>query len=143
MEHRDNLQSPFLSREQQENLSFYKDWLRDALLYGLAGLDQLLSLRQRVSLDDDEVNFMTSRGLDKALFEAAAANIDQEIAAEVKSAVADLQTTIFESGLFKAAVIVDGQVTPIDGVAAQGQLVLPLINGEVYDGPFDEVVFDH
>jgi hypothetical protein len=142
MENIDNFAPQFLSREQQERRSFYKDWLRDALLYGLAGLDQLISLRQRVSLADDEVRFVDSRGLDKALFEAAAAMIDQEIATEVKSAVADLQTTIFEGGLFKAGIIIDGQVRAIDGVAARGQLVLPLIDGQVYDGPFDEVVFD-
>lgn len=132
----------FYTTQEQENIQFYKDWVRDALMEGIAGVDVLLNYRQRITLSMHDENTLRFKGVDIEPFRAAQRELDAHIAAEMADAVRDLQQNVFEAGLFRVGVTFEGEATEIDGVTADGTVVLPVVNGEPYDGPYDDVCFD-
>ena len=132
----------FLTDAEQENIQFYKDWIRTALLDGIADVDPLLEYRQRMAFDDHELDFLRYRGINAEPFLVAQRELDAHIAKEMAGAVRDLQQNIFDSGLFRVGIEIDGEFVAIDGIAAEGTVILPIIAGEPYSGPFDGVYFD-
>ncbi|HET7629884.1 MAG TPA: hypothetical protein VFK03_00755 [Candidatus Saccharimonadales bacterium] len=131
----------FISHQEQERIDFYKQWVYDALTIGLAGLDDLISLRDRFELDRDDMALLRHRDIDQTVLQAAYRQIQTEIETEVADAARDLQANVFESGLFRVGIVIDDQVWPVNGIAAAGETVVPLIDGQAYDGGIDEVIF--
>ena len=132
----------FLTNAEQEDLQFYKDWIRTALLEGLADVDPLLEYRQRVTLDSHDLQLLRYRGVTVEPFIAAQRELDRHIAEEMAGAVRDLQQNIFNRGLFRVGIEIDGELVAIDGIVSDGTVIVPIIAGEPYSGPFDGVYFD-
>lgn len=140
--HMEHERPRFYSKEEQENIQFYKDWVRDALMDGIAGVDVLLNYRHRIELSKEDENTLRHKGVDIEPFLAAQRELDAHIDAEMLDAVRDLQRNVFDAGLFHVGVTFEGETVEIDGVTADGTVLIPLVNGEPYDGPFDDVCFD-
>ena len=132
----------FLTPEAAETLQFYKEWVRDALCKGIAGVDGLVDYRDRVTLSDDDKTMLRFKGIDTEVFEAACRELTRSIDEEMTDAINDLQRNVFDAGLFHVGLAIGGEVVAIDGVTAVGTTVYPIIQGEIYTGPFDDVYFD-
>lgn len=132
----------FISREKREHIEFYQEWIRTAFIEGLAGLDSLIQLRDRFTLSRDDIRDIRFRDLDLQLLQAAVDEIQSKIEAETQDAARDLQRNVFDAGLFEVGVVIDEKIWRVEGVSAAGECVVPIIDGEPYDGAIDDVMFD-
>lgn len=126
--------------DRQELIEFYKEWLSDALTRGLAGMDTLAGIRDRLKLSEREANVLRFHGIDIAT-EASFDKIQAVIDAEVADAANDINRHVFDEGMFEAYIIVDEVVLKLDGVAPGKEELVPLIGGQAYAGPIDRLEF--
>lgn len=143
MEHNREQSNPtFISREQREHIAFYQEWIRTVFIEGLAGLDNLIQLRDRFTLTRDDLQDIRFRGLDLDLLRAAADEIQSKIDAETRDAARDLQRNVFDAGLFQVGIVVGEEVWQVERISAEGECVVPIIDGQPYVGAIDDVLFD-
>lgn len=129
---------------RQELIDFYKQWLSDALTAGLAGVNTLVAIRDKLKLSRYEADTLRFHGIDAgiAATEAAFGQVQAAIEAEAADAADDIDQHVFKDGLFEAFIAIDDTVMPIDGVVAGQEKLLPLVDGRVYSGQIDKVVFE-
>lgn len=132
----------FISPEAEERIAFYKQWIRDVLTVGPAGIDDLIALRNKLTFDRYETDAARFKGVDMTPVQAVLADLTAKIAEEVADAVRDLEQTIFNAKLFEVGIVTDGDIRRVDGLVAVHESVLPLVAGEPYVGKIDAVVFD-
>src|SRR5690348_7175215 len=90
----------FIDREQREHIEFYQAWTRDVLRGALAGVDDLVMLRTRFTLDEDERRTAYDLGLDTDMIEDFREEIDSKIKGRVAEIAEDILCSVFHAKLF-------------------------------------------
>lgn len=128
----------FLSREAHEDKHFYQKWIRDVLLgndFSDKYVTQLRSLRDFELVDEDaDISKQTKelRGLIMAKYATEAYEIADE-----------LNENIFEPKPFFVGIEVSNGTFVVEKVYITEELkIVPVIEGEPYEGHIIEVVFD-
>jgi hypothetical protein len=132
----------FIDREQREHIEFYQTWTRDVLRGALAGVDDLVMLRTRFTLDEDERRTAYDLGLDTDMIEDFREEIDSKIKGRVAEIAEDILCSVFHAKLFAIGIQAEDTVLPVESLEIQGERILPVVGGEPYDGPIDDVIFD-
>lgn len=132
----------FIDREQSEHIEFYQAWTRDVLRGALAGVDDLVMLRTRFTLDEDERRTAYDLGLDTDMIEDFREEIDSKIKGRVAEIAEDILCSVFHAKLFAIGIQAEDTVLPVESLEIQGERILPVVGGEPYDGPIDDVIFD-
>ena len=139
MEH---LNPQFMDREQREHIEFYQTWIRDVLKGNLAGVDDLVALRNRFTLDEYERRAAYDLGLDTDTIEDFREEIDSKIKGRVAEIAEDILCSVFHAKLFAVGIQTEEQVLPVESLEIHGERILPIVGGEPYDGAIDDVIFD-
>lgn len=143
MEQQPHVETPrFIDKDEREHVEFYQGWIRTALIEGLAGVDDLILLRDRFSLDPSDEQQLYQLDFDLEPFQAVAKQIRDKIDEEVHYSAQDLRNNIFKAELFKVGIVVDKDIWVVEDIATRGERILPVINGEPYEGGIDDVLFD-
>ena len=50
--------------------------------------------------------------------------------------------SVFHAKLFAVGIQTGEQVLPVESLEIQEDRILPVVNGEAYEGPVDDVLFD-
>ena len=139
MEH---LNPQFIDREQREHIEFYQTWTRDVLKGNLVGVDDLVALRNRFTLDEYERRTAYDLGLDTDTIEDFREEIDSKIKGRVAEIAEDILCSVFHAKLFAVGIQTEEQVLPVESLEIHGERILPIVGGEPYDGVIDDVIFD-
>jgi hypothetical protein len=132
----------FITFEELEKIEEYQAWIKTAFIEGLAGMSYLVGLRERFTLKEYDLICINDKSLNLELFQAARAEVCAKIEEEVEGATQDLQQTVFDGGLFHVGIVVGEETRLVKGVVTEGERVVPVVDGEPYLGPIDDVVFD-
>jgi hypothetical protein len=49
---------------------------------------------------------------------------------------------VFDAELFQVGVVVGEEVWRVESISAEGECVVPIIDGQAYTGAIDDVLFD-
>lgn len=134
--------SQFIDRQQREQIDFYQTWIRDVFRDDIAGVDELIALRNRFALNEHELGVVRDTGLDVDMFGDLLEDIDSKIQGRVAETAEELLGNVFLANLFRVGIQVGEEVRVVEGLKICGTRIMPLIDGEPYDGPIDEVIFD-
>lgn len=132
----------FLSREQLEDIKEYQEWIRQAFLDVIAGVDMLVELRQ--SLAPDIYITQTAHDMDINLepIQSIIDDINAQIAVRIAESTEELQRRIFEDRLFEVGIVAGDETWRVEGVVAKDERILPIVGGKPYEAAVDEVLFD-
>lgn len=127
---------------------FYRDWIQDILMRVPGEVAELKKLRARfdISVDlDVDLEMRTIIGENTDIGESiqnVINKIQQEIDERLAGTVESLQRNVFEPGLFPVTIVVEGYPVRVESMIVEDEQVVPVVDGTVYSGPVDEVVFD-
>ena len=138
----EQLYPQFIDREQREQIEFYQTWVRDVLKGELAGIDELTALRKRFMLDEYDQRVVYDLGIDTDMITELVEEIDSKIKGRLLETTEELLGSVFHAKLFAVGIQVGEQVLPVESLEIYEERILPVLNGEPYDGPVDDVLFD-
>ena len=75
----EQLNPQFMDREKREQIEFYQSWVRDVLKGELAGVDDLVALRNRFMLDEYDQRVVYDLGIDTDMIADLVEGIDSKI----------------------------------------------------------------
>lgn len=131
-------QPTFLSREALDDIRFYQDWLREVLLRS----DRENEYNQVRRLLEQLETHASDLGLEDDVAELRLTWAHKQLQRTVET-VEDLREHVFESNLFRVAVVVEGEAYPIEGIALDDRdSIVPVIAGGIYGSTIDDVLFD-
>ncbi len=127
---------------------FYRGWVKDILMRVPGDVAELKKLRARfdISMDlDVDVEMRTIIGENTDIGESiqdVINKIQQEIDERLADTVGDLRRNVFEPDLFPVTIVVEGHLFRVESMIVEDEQVMPVVDGTVYSGPVDNVVFD-
>lgn len=134
--------SHFIEQERRERVVFYQTWISDVLRGEVAGVDDLTALRTRFSLDEHERRIAHDLGIDTEPIEYIRENLDSKIRGRLGEITEDILGSVFHAKLFMVGIQVGEHVLPVESLEICEERILPVVGGETYDGPIDDVLFD-
>lgn len=132
----------FIDSEQREHIDFYRTWVGDVLRGEIAGVDDLIALRKRFTLDRYDQRVVHDMGIDTEMLDGLLEEINSKIQGRVAETAEELVYNVFLANLFSVGVRVGEEVRLVEGLEIYGDRILPRIDGEPYDGSIDDVIFD-
>lgn len=131
-----------MDSEQREHIDFYRTWVGDVLRGEIAGVDDLIALRKRFTLDRYDQRVVHDMGIDTEMLDGLLEEINSKIQGRVAETAEELVCNVFLANLFSVGVRVGEEVRLVEGLEIYGDRILPRIDGEPYDGLIDDVIFD-
>lgn len=138
----EQLSPQFIDREKREQIEFYQTWVRDVLRGELAGVDDLVALRSRFMLDEYDQRVVYDLGIDTNMITDLIEDIDSKIKGRLLETTEELLCSVFHAKLFAVGIQVGEQVLPVESLEIYEERIVPVVNGGLYDGPVDDVLFD-
>ncbi len=134
--------SQFIDREQREHIEFYQSWVKDVLQGNIAGVDDLIALRNRFTLDTYDQRVAYDMGLDTDMLEVLLEEINSKIKGRILETTEELLGSVFHAKLFTVGVQTGEGIQVVESLEIRGDGIVPVINGEPYEGPINDVFFD-
>ena len=138
----EQLSPQFIDREKREQIEFYQTWIGDVLKGELAGINDLVVLRSRFTLDAYDQRVAYDMGLDTDLLAEFIEEIDSKIKGRLLETTEELLASVFHAKLFAVGIQTGEQVLPVESLEIHEERIVPVVDGKLYDGPVDDVLFD-
>ncbi len=135
--------------EQLENIEFYRQWIKDTFDHEATAKDILYDFHDQVAAIDltlSHEQFIDFYDIDTSVLrtavEATKLELADRIAKQLAETAEDLQTNIFDAGIFDVFVVIDGgEEREVEGVMVFHGRVVPIIDGQPYHLPIEGILF--